>query len=272
MANAMDMLGELLQQGLKAPNAGRIDHSLTERGVGAKGGILEEILGSLTGAAGTAAAPSRGTESAGGLLDQLKQMAGPVLSDPKMMKAGGIGAIAGALLGGGTKSVKGSLGGGAMALLGMLALQAFRNAGAKQGQSLDSQTKLAAGLRAPENVEEEREVESLAELTVKAMINAAKSDGRIDEAELKRITGQFGELDAKEREFLLNELRKPLDTDAIVRAVPNQQVAAQVYAASLLATGNDSPAEQRYMAELAGKLGLDSKLTQYLQRAVGVAA
>jgi uncharacterized membrane protein YebE (DUF533 family) len=272
----MEMLGELLQNGLKAPNTGRIERSLGEEGVAAKGGILEEVLGSLRGerraeAAPNAPPPSGAEDSAaGGPLEQLKKIAGSALSDPKLLKAGGLGAIAGALLGGGGNSIKGALGGGALAYLGMMALQAFRNAGAKL--PFDESTKLAAGLRPPANKNEEKQLKSVADLALRAMINAAKADGQIDETELRHITERLGDLDGDEREFLLAELRKPMDTDAIVKAIPNKQVAAQIYAASLLATGNDTPAEQRYLTDLAERSGLDRNITSYLQNTVGTAS
>jgi uncharacterized membrane protein YebE (DUF533 family) len=270
----MEMLGELLQNGLKAPNSGRIERSLGEQGVAAKGGILEEVLGPLRGERRAEAAPSAPPQigadaSAGGPLEQLKKLAGSALGDPKLLKAGGLGALAGALIGGGN-TIKGALGGGALAFLGMMALQAFRNSGAKQ--PIDESTKLAAGLRPPANKNEEKQVKSVADLTLKAMINAAKADGQIDETELRHITGRLGDLDADEREFLLAELRKPIDTEAIVKAIPNKQVAAQIYAASLLATGNDTAAEQRYLADLAERSGLDRNITSYLQNTVGTAS
>jgi uncharacterized membrane protein YebE (DUF533 family) len=241
---------------------------------------LEDVLGSLRGERRGEASPGAPSQSAassvgasasgGGLLDQLKKMAGPALSDPKLLKAGGLGALAGALLGGGGNTVKGALGGGALAYLGMMALQAFRNAGAKQ--PVDETAKLSAGLRPPANKNEEKQLNSIADLTLKAMINAAKADGQIDETELRHITERLGELDADEREFLIGELRKPMDTDAIVNAIPNKQVAAQIYAASLLSTGNDTPAEQRYLADLAERSGLDRSITSYLQNSVGTAS
>jgi uncharacterized membrane protein YebE (DUF533 family) len=63
---------------------------------------------------------------------------------------------------------------------------------------------------------------------VKAMVNAAKVDGRIDEGEMKRITGNLEKdgISAQEQELLAAELREPMDTDGLVRAVPNSQVAA----------------------------------------------
>ena len=62
-----------------------------------------------------------------------------------------------------------------------------------------------------------------------------------------------------------------METDAIVRAVPNQQVGAQIYAASLMAIEVDTDAERRYMQDLASKLGMDQPVVAYLHQAVGVA-
>ena len=116
-------------------------------------------------------------------------------------------------------------------------------------------------------------MQAFAELIVKAMVNAAKADGRIDEGELKRITGNLEKdgISAREQELLDAELREPMDTDGLVRAVPSPQVAAQVYAASLLAVELDTDAEKKYLAELAGKLGLDANVVRHLHSAVGVA-
>jgi hypothetical protein len=55
-------------------------------------------------------------------------------------------------------------------------------------------------------------------------------------------------------------MRKPMETDAIVRAVPNQQVAAQIYAASLMAIEVDTDAERRYIREIAGTLGMEQPI------------
>jgi len=290
----MEILGELLQNGLKNSNSSRVESSLGEKGVAAKGGVLEEILAGLTGQASSASqTPSGGVAmpkipptstpartggaaastapATGGPLDMLKELAGKVLADPKM--AGGAGALAGAILGGGGKSMKGAFQGGALALLGTLALQAFRNAQKSTGQQqpLDSASQLAAGLRVPETKEEERQVQAVADLTLKAMINAAKADGQIDDAEMQRIAGHLKTLKTDQREFLISELRKPMDTAALVRAVPNKQVAAQIYVASLLANGGDSAAEKSYLADLAGQLQLDKQVVKYLHTAVGMA-
>lgn len=270
MAGALDVLGSLLQGGMRQSSSGRVEHSLGERGVGSAGGILDQILG---GVARVASPPSTSdAKIAGG---SIGEMVGSVLGNSGNLKTAGLSAIAGMLLGGGSKAVKGGIGMGAFALLGSLALQSFRNASGKQKEplQLDSASKLAAGLRVPDNEQERKQVQAVAELIVKAMVNAAKADGRIDETEMKRITGNLANdgIDAREQELLTAEMQKPMDTEAVVRAVPNPQVAAQVYAASLLAVELDTDAEKRYLAELAGKLGLDGNVVRNLHAAVGVA-
>lgn len=275
MAGAIDLLDSLLQNGMKKSTSGRLEHSLSEKGVGGPGGFLEEVLGSLTGAA---QAPSPGRDlprtPAAGAGGGLGELLGALLGDSKKLQTGALGAIAGALLGGGSKSVKGAAAGGALAILGSIALQALRAAGsqAKDGLKLDSATRLSAGLRQPENPQEEEHLHSLATLIVKAMVNAAKADGRVDEKEISRIVGNAkNDGIANEAQDLLDsELRKPLDTDAIVRAVSSPQVAAQVYAASLMAIDLDTEAEKNYLGDLARKLRLDDNVVRKIHGAVGL--
>jgi uncharacterized membrane protein YebE (DUF533 family) len=129
------------------------------------------------------------------------------------------------------------------------------------------------GLREPENPQEEQQVQSLTNLIVKAMVNAAKADGQIDEDEFQKVVGELqGDgITQAEREFLLAEVRKPLSTAEIVQAVSDRQTGAQVYAASLLAIEVDTPAEKQYLQQLARDLGLDSHVVGQIHTALGVA-
>jgi uncharacterized membrane protein YebE (DUF533 family) len=127
------------------------------------------------------------------------------------------------------------------------------------GSDMDDVTAIIAGLRKPSNVAEEKTVADMATLTIRAMINAAKADGQIDPQEAQRLVGKMQEdgVTEEERQFVLTEMGKPMETDAIVDAVPNQQAGAQIYAASLMAIQVDSDAERRYLQELGSKLGLN---------------
>ena len=276
--NAIDLLGTLMNSGMSRSSGRRLENSIGSGGIGAPGGILGQVLGSAGGSAA----------GAGGLMDMLGKMAGSLSQGgsggavPGGMGTGGtggglLGSLAGALFGGGTGSTGSTAGAGGMAVLGGLALEALRRmggaGGAAQSAEVDDTTRLVAGLRQPANAEEAQQVMDVASLTVKAMINAAKADGHIDETETERIVGKLkeGGVSDEERRFVAGEMRKPMDIDSIARAVPNQQVATQIYAASLLAIEVDTDKERRYLQELAAALRLDDSAVGYLHSALGVA-
>lgn len=277
MANMSDLLGAMFKRGMTDSSASRIEHSLGENGIGGAGGILEQL--GLAPARETAATQARTEQSSSNPLDALGglgEIAKSFLgegSGGKSLAAGGLGALIGALLGGGGKSAKGALGGGALALLGSIALQALRGSqSASQPQKLNSDESLAAGLREPQDAREAEQVQSIVDLTVRAMVNAAKADGSIDEDEMQKIVGELQEdgVTQTERDYLLAEVRKPLNTAEIVRAVPNRQVAAQIYTASLLAIEVDTPAEQTYLENLARDLKLDAQVIRQIHSTLGM--
>ncbi len=205
--------------------------------------------------------------------NSLEQLAGSFLGGNNA-NIGGMGALAGSLLGGGTKSVKGALGGGALAILGSMAFKAFQNNQQQKAgnQQMDSKTQLMAGMREPETPEEEKEVHSMMLLILKAMINAAKADGHIDDDEMNKIVGKAKEdgLSDEEQSFIMEEINKPMDTAGLIAAVSDPQVAAQIYTASLLAIVVDTDEERAYLKELATGLGLSDSVVSYLHSTVGV--
>jgi uncharacterized membrane protein YebE (DUF533 family) len=272
MLNMQDLVGTLMQGVLADSSQGRIEHALGGRGLSRPGGVFEQLLGGVTSGTGT------GT---GGLLSGLAEMAksmfggagqGGRSSNP--LAVGGLGALAGALLGGGGSATKGALGGGAMALLGSLALEALRSVNHQSTDDVSAAVpaNLPLGLRAPANTDEESALESKAMVILRAMINAAKADGQIDDAEQQRILGKLKEADADTtvQEFVCAEMGRPLDLKALLREVPNPQMAAEVYAASLLAIEVDTPAERDYLHQLAQGLGLDEGAVQRLHLTLGV--
>src|SRR3546814_9359302 len=120
-------------------------------------------------------------------------------------EVGGIGAIAGALLGG--RSVKGAIGGGAMALLGTLAISALKNWQPQGGSEPATAPKLS------EAAVEQMTAPETAELCLRGMIEAVKSDGAIAPEEIERITGQLqeGGITAEEQRFVMEQLAKPTE-------------------------------------------------------------
>lgn len=114
------------------------------------------------------------------------------------------------------------------------------------------------------------EAHTIATTLIRAMIAAAKADGRIDAEERRRIVDKMAEADHEERAFLEAELDRPLDLEDILARVDRPEVAVEVYIASLLAIDADTDAERRYLAALARRLQLDpgtvTRLHQQLDR------
>ena len=59
--------------------------------------------------------------------------------------------------------------------------------------------------------------------------------------------------------MLLAELESPLDLAALTSRVSTEEMAREVYLASLMAIDVDTPAEIKYLARLAERMGLDDK-------------
>jgi uncharacterized membrane protein YebE (DUF533 family) len=223
--------------------------------------LLEQFLGG--GRPGT---PVKDEKAAGGI-------------SPDFMKglaAGGVaGGLAGILLGGKTsrKMAKGAVKLGGTAALAGLAYKAYQSWQASQQQpaaeapqpmtDITPKPEGTAFLPAPGAA---RDGMSLAIL--RAMIAAAKADGHIDAQEHSRIFAKLGEidLDTEEKAFIIDELRRPLDIDAVVKAAVTPELAVEIYAASCLAIDPDDPAEQAYLAMLASRLKLDPGLRAAVER------
>ena len=166
---------------------------------------------------------------------------------------------------------------GGMALVGALAYGAYRNWQSGRAPATDPRASvplLPAPRDTPFNPASEAEQQSLGTSLMRAMIAAAKSDGHIDAAEQANIFGRMDQLalSAEEKAFVLDELRKPLDIDAVARGAQSPEQAAEIYVASLLAIDVDNPAERGYLAMLAARLKLDGRLVEHLHATVEGAA
>lgn len=76
--------------------------------------------------------------------------------------------------------------------------------------------------------------------------------------------------DSELQQMVLSELQGPADLDSLVDRIPNEAVAAQVYAASLFAIDVDTDAERHYLAELARRTGLDHGVARQIGQTLGV--
>ncbi len=284
--NFSNLLGAVVQAGMSQATQGRLRNVLgagenqeTETsGGGGLGGALSGLLGGGSGQGGggldalSGLLGSAGGEGGiGGMLQGVLGQAGQAVGGGNKLALGGLGALAGSLLGGSGSRMKGAVGGGVMAMLGAMAFKALKQSGAAQAAS----SEIPVGLREPENDEQAAELEQGAELMLRAMINAAKSDGEIDRDEVQRILGKLEEagLDEEVRNWVIAEMNQPLDTTPLVEAAQgNPQLAAQLYAASMLAIEVDTPAEQAYLKQLAGDMELTPETTAQLEQMVGLQA
>jgi uncharacterized membrane protein YebE (DUF533 family) len=196
-------------------------------------------------------------EAGGDVAERLKT--DPDARNAAMLGAGGL--VAGMLAGAAAPRFTGALARiGGVAALGGLAYYAWkRHEAAQQGAPAPARP---AALEPPPAGFLPESKEGLARLTLKAMINAAKADGQIDTDEKARLFDRLGQVDLSpaERDFLFDELARPMDTEGLVAEARTPALAAQVYAASLLIIDPDRPAEQAYLADLAGRLGVTPAL------------
>lgn len=254
MFNATELLGQILRSGMSRSAVDRLRHALGPEGLGQPGGPLGELGSRLAAHHGDAGGMLRG------LAETARDFVGADQSGQRGNPLGDVGAA------------KGALGGGAVALLSGLALSALEGPQRASVTEQPAEEPLPLGLRAPCNPAEVDRLEHSATLILSAMINAAKADGQVDQEELQRIVGKLREAGAQAAavDFVMSELKKPMDLDGLIREVPNEQVAVQLYAASLLAIEVDTEAERRYLRRLAHGLGLPAGVVQRVHRCLGM--
>jgi len=260
MANLSDTLGTFMQNMMSQSGENRVGNVLKD---------LQANLGNMVNSQGGASG------ILANVMDKAKSTLGSAAQNPA--QAAGLGAVLGSLLGGGSSSVSGAVKGGAMALLAGVAYKAFTEAGkgpavAQGGVPQFTGGAVPVGMKTPETPAEAQVLANNAELIMRGMINAAKADGEVSAEEIMRIVGKLKEagMDGDAEAWIMKELRQPLDLDAFVAQIPNQEAAAQIYAASLLAIEVDTPQEQAYLADLAKKTGLDAAVVANIQQTLGV--
>ncbi len=273
--NLGNILGQILQQGMGQQGRSRLDHAM---GAGGIGDVLGSLLGGrsargtgsgLDGGLGDLLGGGRGDPAAGGMGGL-----GEILGGGRTTGGGGPGDLLGGLLRGGAAGSTGAHSGGSnagMAILATIAMAALKN----WSDGRRAQAEIApdtADVTAPEL--ETMTSSATEELVVRAMIAAAKADGEVSEDEIQRIVGRVGAdgLSEEEKQFIIAELRRPLDLAALMAAVPDERVAAEIYAASLLAIDLDTPAEAAYLRQLAQALRLDGATLSRLHEITGATA
>ncbi len=188
---------------------------------------------------------------------------------------GGLGGLLGGLLGGGGSnagaSTQGRSAGGvnyaALASLGMMAFQTYQSWQRSQAAAPQQAVRTVDQLSGPE-------AEDHSHAILRALIAAAKADGRIDPheeqliyAEIKRHTS-----DPQLQQWLDEEVSKPLDAVEVAQSAQDPGMAAEMYLASVMLVDDQQDAERAYLDELASALGIDPTLQVHLeQQAKGAA-
>ena len=231
--------------------------------------FLEQLL--RAGQGRQAQQGSGGVSSQGGLGDLLGGLLGGANT-----AGGGLGDLLGGLLRGGAGSAGGagqsrSAGGinyAALASLGMMAFKAYQSWQRSQATAPQQALLTVDQLSGPE-------AEDHSHAILRALMAAAKADGRIDEqeqqliyAEIKRHTS-----DSQLQQWLDEEVSKPLDAAEVAQSAKDPAMAAEMYLASVMLVGDQQGAERAYLDELAAALRLDPTLQVHLeQQATGAAS
>lgn len=243
-----DMMGDLLG-GKTGGAAGR-----ATAGGGGLGGLLEQ-LGTQSGAqrptANNRPAPPSGIE------DLLGGLTGG---------AGGLGGLLGGLTGASRSAAGGTSGGLGDMLGGLLGGAAAGGAAGGIGGLGGMLTDIMSGKQPTTAPNAQQEV--AAALMLKAMVQAAKSDGKLDEAEKQKLMQNMGDASPQEIAFVNDLLAQPVDINALVDAVP-RGLEEQVYLMSLMAIDLDGQAEAQYLHDLATALGLNQALVNQIHDQAG---
>lgn len=252
-------VGVAATKGVQAMNnrnrAGASGHGVS--GGSGRGGLLDSLreqagssggaggLGALLGGASGSGSGARGGGGLGGLLEEFGG-------------SGALGGLGGMLAGGGAG---GALGG----LLGGLTGGGSASGGREPdfGRRLNQALTTGAEPDDPPTADEE----AMAALMIRAMIMAAKADGRIDATERQALLGRLHDLDPQEQRFVEAELNAPIDVAGFARDVPDHPgLKAQIFAAAMSAIDIDSDAERQFADKLSDALGLEDRARGHVQR------
>ncbi len=205
-------------------------------------GGLGDMLGQLGGGSGA--------QSSGGLGGMLGQLTGGAGA------SGGLGGLLGQLGGSSSAAAAGGLG-GLGALLGGLA-------GARGGSS-------GAGLEAllnADNPADEPDEDEVAKLMLRAMTQAARADGDLDQGEKAKLSTLLADSDPGTVETLQNILSAPVSAADLAADTP-KGLETQVYTMSVNAITPDNQAEARYLHELASALEIAPQTANAIHDSLG---
>ncbi|MBV65763.1 MULTISPECIES: tellurite resistance TerB family protein [Halomonadaceae] len=231
--------------------------------------ILQQLMSQASGSKG-----SSGGMDVKGVIDGLSRHLGGNSSQGTRQSSGSSGFDVKSLLGGGALGIlvgskRGrSMGGkalkyGAIAGVGVLAWKAWQSSQEKKGAATQSSSEGERVEVLSGEVQERRSLELL-----QAMIMAARADGHIDEQEQALITDQIDALGADEEmhRWVEQQLKAPLDAQALAREADSPQAAREMYLISVAVIDGQNPMERAWLDQLASALNLTPEMAAELER------
>jgi len=157
---------------------------------------------------------------------------------------------------------------GAIAGVGVLAWKAWQSSqAAKNGNAQQNTAQNAPEGERVEALSGEYQERRSLEL-LQAMIMAARADGHIDEQEQALITEQIDALGADQEmhNWVEQQLKAPLDAQALAREADSPQAAREMYLISVAVTDDQNPMERAWLDQLGSALNLPKEMTAELER------
>lgn len=197
-------------------------------------GALGGLISMLGGASGTGASATSGAAAGGG--DAL----------------GGLGSLIGALFSGkGGASSAGAAGSGGLGGLGQLLGSLMSSGGGNVLNQLLGGSEPPPAPMASQPTGENRAINLL-----RALVYAAKADGKIDDREKAMLTQQIQKsgIGPQAQQYVNEFLSEDLDPNKIARNITSPEEALQIYALSCAITNMDQFMERNYLTALAQAL------------------
>lgn len=223
-------------------------------------GGLENMMDNILGGGQTQQTRTGQSGGIGGLLEGL---AGGGQQQTSQKSGGGLNDILGQL--GGTGGA-GGLGG----LLGGLVSQMQAGQQSNQGSFGEVLNSQFDG-NPTQAIQPSADQEAVAGLMIRAMIQAAKSDGKLDENERQKLLARLGDVSPEEQRFVQNELNAAVDVDSLARQTP-RGLEQQIYTMSVMGIDLDTQQEAQHLHQLATALDLPQGQVNAIHAKLGVPA
>ena len=105
-------------------------------------------------------------------------------------------------------------------------------------------------------------------ILIRAMVNAAKADGQIDNDEQQKIISRLSDRSRETIDFLRQEFARPVNVGEFARSVP-LGMEQQVYMLSLITMDLNTAGEAQYLTELSDALRISPEVRNQIHERVG---